>query len=584
MDQTSAGGDTNPEPPGTAALRRVFETAGTMTPLLHACDWGATSLGPPDLWPQSLRSAASICFGAKYPIAIYWGRDLSLIYNEAWSVIPGDKHPWALGRPGAEVWPDIWHIVGPEFAKAMSGDGTFVQDRLLPMQRRGYLEETYFNYNLSPIVAEDGVIAGVFNAGIETTQRVLGERRQRVLLDLTAAAARTSSVLRCCEAVVTTLAGHSAEVPFAQLYLLEDGAMRIAASTVSSRSSVPDTVELDSTAPDPWRLRDASSDRSSVVIEGIDRYVADLQPADDWPEPASTAVVIPVLRGGRNSRRRVQGALVVGVPPGLVIDESMKRFHDTLGDEVASALTDARRDEAERRRVATERRIASTLQQSLIPALPALPSVSLDGIYLPGADGVEVGGDWYDALELPDGRVGLVIGDVVGKGVTAAAEMGQLSNATRAYMLEGYGPSEVLNRLNRLTRSVAGSTFATVLCLDFAPTSGVLRWSRAGHLPPLVRRADGSVQRLDAKGSAPIGVFDDEQPAQWTTNLAPGDTLVLYTDGLIERRDEDIDVGMDRLATVLTDEAVDDSFAERVVESVVGDDRRDDVAILVLRA
>lgn len=561
----------------------MFDSAGAMTQLLYECDWGATSLGPPELWPQSLRSAASICFGAKYPIAIYWGPDLSLIYNEAWSVIPGDKHPWALGRPGAEVWPDIWHIVGPEFAKAMAGEGTFVQDRLLPMQRRGYLEETYFNYNLSPIVGEDGIIAGVFNAGIETTQRVVGERRQRLLLDLTAAAARTSSVVRCCDAVVSTLATHADEVPFAQLYLLEDGTMSLAASTVETRPTVvPESVDLDGATPDPWGLRSVVTLRAPLVIDGVDRFVK-LAANDDWPEPASTAVVIPVLRGGRQSRRRVQGALVVGVPPGLVIDDPMRQFHDALGDEVASALLDARRDEAERRRLATERRIASTLQQSLIPTLPELPSVALDGIYLPGADGVEVGGDWFDALELPDGRVGLVIGDVVGKGVTAAAEMGQLSNATRAYMLEGYGPSDVLGRLNRLTRSVAGSTFATVLCLDFAPSSGVLRWSRAGHLPPLVRRADGSVLRLDAKGAAPIGVFDGEQPAQWTTNLASGDTLVLYTDGLIERRDEDIDVGMDRLAAAVAELAVDERFAELVVEAVVGDDRRDDVAILVLR-
>lgn len=554
-----------------------------MTSLLYERDWSETSLGPPERWPQSLRSAASICFGAKYPIAIYWGPDLSLIYNEAWSAIPGDKHPWALGRPGAEVWPDIWHIVGPEFAKAMAGEGTFVQDQLLPMQRRGYLEETYFNYNLSPIVGEDGAIDGVFNAGIETTQRVIGERRQRLLLDLTAAAARTSTVVRCSDAVVTTLAGHAAEVPFAQLYLFEEGTMTLAASTVRTRPSVvPESVEIESATPDPWRLRQVFKDRAPVVIDGIDRFV-EVALTEEWPDPASTAVVIPVVRGGSRSRRRVQGALVVGVPPGLVIDDPMRRFHDALGDEVASALLDARRDEAERRRLETERRIASTLQQSLIPTLPELPSVALDGIYLPGADGVEVGGDWFDALELPGGRVGLVIGDVVGKGVTAAAEMGQLSNATRAYMLEGYGPSDVLGRLNRLTRSVAGSAFATVLCLDYAPASGVLRWSRAGHLPPLVRRADGSVHRLDAKGSAPIGVFDGEQPAQWTTNLAAGDTLVLYTDGLIERRDEDIDVGMDRLASVVAEHAADETFTELVVEAVVGDDRRDDVAILVLR-
>lgn len=562
-------------------LEIAFDSAGAMTSLLYGCDWDATSLGPPSAWPQSLRSAASICFGAKYPIAIYWGAELSLIYNEAWSAIPGDKHPWALGRPGAAVWPDIWHIVGPEFERALQGEGTLALDRLLPMERRGFLEETYFNYNLSPIVAEDGVISGVFNAGIETTDRVVAERRQQVLLDVTAAAARTSTVGECCDAIVSSLARHGAEVPFVQLHRFVGDVASLASSSVDSRPSLPTEVGLAADGPDPWRLREMLDARTAVVVDDIDRLVV-VEPAAGWAHPATSAIVIPVLRGGEGSRRRVQGALVVGVPPGLAIDDSMRRFHGSLGVVVASALLEARRDEDERRQFEAERRIATTLQQSLIPTLPSLPAVALYGRYLPGADGVEVGGDWYDALELSDGLVGLVIGDVVGKGVGAAAEMGQLSNATRAYMLEGYGPSEVLARLNRLIRSVTGSTFATVLCLRFDPASGSVRWARAGHLPPMLRRADGSVDVLDEAGAAPVGVFDDEKPPEWELVLADGDALVLYTDGVIERRDEDIDVGMARLAVSIASHPVDGGFVDAVLDDVVGDRWSDDVAILVL--
>ncbi len=573
-----------PEKSDLVGLDRVFAAAGSMAPLLATFDWQTSSLGHPDTWPQSLRSAASICMGAKYPIAIYWGPDLSLIYNEAWSEIPGDKHPWAFGKPAETVWPDIWHIVGPEFDKALRGEGTFVVDRMLPMQRHGFVEETYFNYNLSPIAAENRRITGVFNAGLETTGRVVAERRQQLFLDLTSAAARASSVDELCDEVVATLRGHREEVPFALLFLFDQGVASLVAATTDCLPATPTSVVLDDEdGPDPWQLRSVNTSRAPIVVDEISDLVA-VEPVGDWPVPASTAVAVPIVRGGRQSRRRMLGVLVVGVPPGRLLDESMQRFHAALSEDLASALRDTRHEERERRQFEAERKIAATLQQSLIPALPRLESVGLDGRYLPGADGVEVGGDWYDALELADGRVGLVIGDVVGKGVAAAAHMGRLSNAVRAYWLEGFSPGTLLERLDRLTRSVVGATFATVLALDYEPRTRVLRWSRAGHMPPMIRAVDGTVRVLDDPGSAPIGVFADVETVEWSTSLAPGEVLLLYTDGLIERRDEDIDAGMQRLADVLSATAPDDGMLDAIVAGVVGDELRDDVAILVLHA
>ncbi|WP_436792692.1 PP2C family protein-serine/threonine phosphatase [Actinospongicola halichondriae] len=574
--------ETGPEKSELVGLDRVFAAAGAMAPLIAEFDWQTSSLGHPDTWPQSLRSAASICMGAKYPIAIYWGPDLSLIYNEAWSEIPGDKHPWAFGRPARTVWPDIWHIVGPEFDKALSGEGTFVVDRLLPMQRHGFVEETYFNYNLSPIAAENRQITGVFNAGLETTDRVVAERRQRLHLDLASTSGRASSVDQLCHEVAATLCDHRQEVPFALLYLFEEGVASLAATTVECLAT-PTSLRFDEDGPDPWQLRHVEASRAPVVIDGIGDLVA-VEPVGDWPDPATTAVVVPIRRRSRRSRHRAKGVLIVGVPPGRPLDEPMQRFHETLCEDLAAALRDTRQDERERRQFEAERKIAATLQQSLIPALPRLESVGLDGRYLPGADGVEVGGDWYDALELADGRVGLVIGDVVGKGVAAAAHMGRLSNAVRAYWLEGFSPGTVLERLDRLTRSVVGSTFATVLALDFDPRTRVLRWSRAGHMPPMVRGIDGAVRLLDDPGSAPIGVFADIETVEWSTSLAPGEVLLLYTDGLIERRDEDIDVGMQRLSDVFSATTPDDGMLDAIVAGVASDELRDDVAILVLHA
>ena len=571
------------EPPANRLgdLDRVFARAGTMAPILQDLDWASTDLGHPDTWPQSLRSAASICLGAKYPIAIYWGDELTLLYNEAWSMIPGDKHPWALGRPAREVWPDIWHIVGPEFDRALRGEGMWVADRLLPMERRGYLEETYFNYNLSPITAEDGRIEGVFNAGLETTPRVVAARHQRVLIDLIAETASATTVGEAFVGATEALAEHREVAPFAVLYRVDDGVAHLSGSTgvAEGGEGTGASVTLGVDA-DPWHIQEAIESRRAVVVEDIGRF-ADVHAYEGWPETAHTAVTLPVVRS-RRRRRRVEGVLVVGVPPGLRIDPQHREFHAALADRFALSVLDARREEEERRMFEVEHRIAATLQQSLIPALPDLDDVDLAGCYLPGTEGLEVGGDWYDAIPLPDGSVTMVIGDVVGKGVAAAAQMGQLRNALRAYVLEGFSPGEVLAKLNHLTLSLSGTTFATLLCLRYEPDSHMVRWCRAGHLPALVRHADGRVSLLDEDGCPPIGVFEGVAFGESERRLEPEDIVVLYTDGLIEKPGEDIDVSIDGLARRIAGLPVDAGFVDAIVAPLADSERRDDVAVVVL--
>jgi hypothetical protein len=577
-------GERSPADPAAARLgdlERVFARAGSMAEVLRDFDWSSTALGEPGTWPQSLRSAASICLGAKYPIAIYWGDELTLLYNEAWSVIPGDKHPWALGRAAQEVWPDIWGIVGPEFDRALRGEGMWVSDRQLPMERRGYLEETYFNYNLSPIMAEDGRIEGVFNAGLETTPRVVAARHQRVLIDLIAETASATTVDEAFSGAVAALAQHREVAPFALLYRLEDGVAHLTGTTgvAAGGEGTGASLELGVDA-DPWRIDEAVRTRRAVVVEDIGRF-ADVHAYEGWPESAHTAVTLPVVRS-RRRRRRVEGVVVVGVPPGLRIDVQHQEFHAALADRFALSVLDARREEEERRTFETEHRIAATLQQSLIPALPELDVVDLAGCYLPGTDGLEVGGDWYDAIPLPDGSVTVVIGDVVGKGVAAAAQMGQLRNALRAYVLEGFSPAEVLGKLNHLTLSLSGSTFATLLCLRYEPDDHTVQWCRAGHLPAMVRSQDGTVELLDGDGSPPIGVFEGVAFRESQRRLQPGDVVVLYTDGLIEKPGEDIDVSIDALAERVGSLPVGPGFIDAIVAPLADTDRRDDVAVLVL--
>ncbi|SCE64091.1 SpoIIE family protein phosphatase [Micromonospora mirobrigensis] len=233
-----------------------------------------------------------------------------------------------------------------------------------------------------------------------------------------------------------------------------------------------------------------------------------------------------------------------------------------------------------------EHRIATTLQHSLLPrTLPQLPGAVVASRYLPGSADVEVGGDWYDVIGLDDDELVLVIGDVVGKGVRAAAAMGQLRNALRAYVLEGFDPGLSLTRLNRLVGSTEGRSFATVVCLHFSPRTGRLRYASAGHPSPLLIRGDDVVFLHDRALGPPVGAIPDATYRTVQAELAPGSRLLLYTDGLIEDRHAGIDAALDQLrvdAAVPAEHVAD--VVDAVVERVAGRPRHDDVAVLALEA
>ena len=177
--------------------RDPFVGNGDMARRMRALDWSQTSLGDVSTWPQNLRSAVGICVESRLPIAIYWGMDATLLYNDTWSPILGAKHPWALGRPAVDVWSEIWDEIGPVFDQVFStGDATDAEDATLVIRRRGSTEESCFNCTFSPIRDERGRVKGVFSAVLETTYRVIRSTR----LDLV-------SFLSQVPAVVNVLSG-----------------------------------------------------------------------------------------------------------------------------------------------------------------------------------------------------------------------------------------------------------------------------------------------------------------------------------------------------------------------------------------
>lgn len=242
-------------------------------------------------------------------------------------------------------------------------------------------------------------------------------------------------------------------------------------------------------------------------------------------------ITVPLKVGGR-----VTGvAQVINRLDGKPFDQDDLELFIALSSMAAIALENAKmhRTLMEKQRLVKDMEFARTVQESFLPqSAPEFPSYRFSAHYTPA---LEVGGDFYDFIHLDDKRTGIVIGDVSGKGVPAALYMAKLGSDMRTLAFTERSPSSALARLNDLLagRSRRGM-FATLLYLELDTASGRLTLCNAGHLPPIVRRADGSLERLARTGGAPLGMLPGMQVGQETSDIAPGDTVILYTDGIIE--------------------------------------------------
>ncbi len=204
---------------------------------IRAFDWSDHPLGAPEHWPGSLRMAMSLCLNSSFPTAIYWGPELHILYNDAWSVIPAEKHPWILGKPASEGWSDIWPIVGPQFLQVMqTGDGLALYEQMLPMVRGGQPRETWWNYSVTPIRNAENAVVGIFNQGNEVTEIVVARRERDAEL------ARWREVFRQAPAPVALLRGPGHVFEFANdAYLRLVGGRPLAGRTL--RDALPEVVE-----------------------------------------------------------------------------------------------------------------------------------------------------------------------------------------------------------------------------------------------------------------------------------------------------------------------------------------------------
>lgn len=327
----------------------VFVGGGEMGARMRALDWSATALGPVEHWPQSLRTALSIMLASGYPMYIAWGREYIQFYNDAYRPILGaTKHPDALSQSTRVCFAEIWDLIGPMFERVMEhGAATWREDQLLPLDRNGYVEECYFTFSYSAIRDESGGVGGVFVTVVETTRRVLSERRLRTLHELSARTAQSRTVETACQAAIEIMAENTADLPFALLYLIEPetNQARLCHLAGLSTDSPACPPLIDLAAPAAWPLAQVLHSRMAALVDDLPARFGTLQ-AGLWPEALHAALVLPVLGGAEQP----VAVLVAGISARQPLDDDYRVFLDLLVAQVTTAIANARAYVEEHRR------------------------------------------------------------------------------------------------------------------------------------------------------------------------------------------------------------------------------------------
>lgn len=383
----------------------------------------------------------------------------------------------------------------------------------------------------------------------------------QMLLDAALAHGRLEQILellvpRLCEVL-------SAEA--ATIFLTEEGTGELVLRATSG--GLPDERVV---AHDRHIAARVAESRSPLLVNN--------PPDEDLAAPSmrgmASVISVPLTAG-----EDVTGVIQVGVPAPRSFDDDNLLMLGLAADRVALAIDHSLVFER-------EHRIAETLQRSLLPErLPVIPGLEVAARYIPAASESEVGGDWYDVIPIDSSRVGLVMGDVAGKGLAAASMVGRLRSALRAYALEGREPADVIGSLNQLVWSeVEDSEMATLVFVVVDPVANRITWVNAGHPPPLILAGDGSNTFLEGPRSVPLGVMPFPSYEEGSAPLVEGGTMLLYTDGLVERPGELLDDGFARLAEAAKGSDVSaDAACDHVLESLVPTGAMaDDVALLAL--
>lgn len=360
-----------------------LQGGGELGEMIRAYDWTSTSLGSISCWPQSLLSMVSTLINAKAPMFLFWGDERLCFYNDAYRPILGtEKHPVALGRPGAEVWHEIWPDIARLIDAVMErGEAAWEKDMLLPFNRHGYLEEVYFTFGYSPVYDDARAIGGTLATLVESSDEVLLSRRLETLRRVAATQIATSDRTRLARELAAAMNENRHDIPFFLLYDVTGGAVArrlcavgLEADTVAS----PATLPLDADGAAGWPVAQATRTNKPQEVSGLtDRFGKFSGGA--WPEAPDTAVVFPITEASATTPTAVA---VIGINPRKRLDPAYWQFIDLLGSQLAATLTSVRVLASERLRVEMLNRSEIELRTMLDNLVAMVAILSPDGTVL----------------------------------------------------------------------------------------------------------------------------------------------------------------------------------------------------------
>ena len=456
----------------------------------------------------------------------------------------GWPHPWV---PDPDADPDGWAATARVFTDYQQHGG----GRYTIQVRHRDGRAVWLACSSASVPSPDGHGRLFVGTARDVTAERLAAQREATLAGFAAALAATGEISE----------------------MLTTAAREIAAAVHASRVTAALWSSDDTPAITGWP-RSAHGQGASTEVTGALVAVRH--------QPAASVAVLPGDEGTSLLAAPLGGtgssAITAEFPAGRPVGAEVRELFSVLTSHLAQVLAKARDYEQ-------ARSVALTLQHAIL-APTELPH-GFAARYTPAITPLEVGGDWYDVIPLPGHRTGVVAGDCVGRGLPAAAVMGQLRSASQAVLLRAPGPAEALADLDTFASRIPGAECATVFCAILDPEAGTVTYSCAGHPPPILVTAAGERHLLDQARSLPLAML----PADWrrpqaTATLPPGATLMLYTDGLVERRNQPLDKGIDAAAVTVAEHAQDhpDDVADHVMSAMtpaVG--YEDDVAVLVYR-
>lgn len=316
----------------THYLKTAANNGNEMASRILEKDWNTSSLGDISEWTRSLQSAVSICIGSNFPVCIYWGKDLILIYNDSWSKIPAQKHPWALGKKAKEVWPELWDRIGPLFTDVFNGLASKTENDLPYMQQINSLEETHFDYTFSPIIDDHGKVGGIFNAGIETTNHVIAERRTNFLDNLFNNIYLENSVEVVSEKATEILKTLPQDLPFFILFIKVNEMPYVISSAWINPTGLNLSIDLL-----PFKKVDEGLEAEVITIPS--QLYDTIIPF--YKEKPTQGLLLPIL----NQNKSIEGYLFTGLNSRCPFNARYRNFLNSVASHISLAFSNIKAQE-----------------------------------------------------------------------------------------------------------------------------------------------------------------------------------------------------------------------------------------------